>query len=385
MKIVQICLCGSYNPKMGYQDNILPKYYAKMGFECVTVTSQYYKDKGEIKRDTTYRRQLNKNIELVRLPNKYSLSYRGNRFLRLFSGLYKFLKEEKPDIIFLHNFQFLSIRDVVRYCKENKNVKVYADSHTDYVNSATNWLSKNILHKIIWYQCAKQIEPYVIKFWGVTEQRCNFLNEVYKIPNEKCDLLVMGADDEKIRFEKKDEIRKSIREELSIANDDFVVITGGKIDKHKNIHLLINAFKNLENNKIKLIIFGTIEEEIKCSISSALNNSNIKFIGWIDADKVYDYFLASDLGVFPGTHSVLWEQAVGTGLPCVFKRWDGMQHVDVGGNCTFIENINEKSIMEKILCLYRNKTKYENMKMKARDIGVNRFSYYEIAKRSIEY
>lgn len=383
MKILQICLCGSYNPKMGYQDNILPKYYVKLGFECITVTSQYYKECGSIVRDTNYKISLENGSELIRIPNKYRVSYKGNRFLRLYSGLYKVLVKEKPDIIFLHNFQFLSVHDVAQYCKKNKDVKVYADSHTDYVNSATNWLSKNILHKIIWRHCAKLIEPHIIKFWGVTEQRCKFLEEVYNIPNNKIDLLVMGADDEKIDFSNKEKIYNQIRKNLSISNDEFVIITGGKIDRNKNIHLLIDAVNNIIDRDIKLIIFGIFDDEMKNIIEPKLENSNIKYIGWLDADKVYEYFLASDLGVFPGTHSVLWEQAVGTGLPCVFKKWDGMQHVDVGGNCIFLNNDDVDEIISSIKKTLDNSF-YNEMKKYAVENGISKFSYKEIAKKSIE-
>ena len=44
----------------------------------------------------------------------------------------------KPDILFLHDCQFLSITQIVKYKKENKNVKIYIDSHTDFINSGKN-------------------------------------------------------------------------------------------------------------------------------------------------------------------------------------------------------------------------------------------------------
>jgi 1,2-diacylglycerol 3-alpha-glucosyltransferase len=383
MKIVQICLCGSYNPKMGYQDNILPKYYVRLGYECVTIASQYFRDKDTIVQDKEHRIILENKSELIRIPNKYRLPYKWNRITRLYSGLYGILVKEKPDIIFLHNFQFLSVYDVIRYCKENENVKVFADSHTDYVNSATNWLSKNILHKIVWRHLAKKLEPYVIKFWGVTEQRCIFLKDVYKIPYKKVDLLVMGADDDKINFKESSVIRNKIRESLSITKGDFMIITGGKIDKKKNIHSLLEAVNEITCTDIKLVLFGDISKEMGSVIDIMLQNPRVKFIGWVDADRVYDYFLASDLGVFPGTHSVLWEQAVGTGLPCIFKDWDGMHHLDVGGNCIFIDKTDKNNIKENILNIYKDKEKYENMERIAKLEGVNKFSYYQIAKKSI--
>ena len=54
--------------------------------------------------------------------------------------------------------------------------------------------------------------------------------------------------------------------------------------------------------------------------------------------------MASDLCAFPGTHSVLWEQACACGLPGVFRDWEGMHHVDVGGNAVFLKDASAEGI-----------------------------------------
>jgi hypothetical protein len=96
-----------------------------------------------------------------------------------------------------------------------------------------------------------------------------------------------------------------------------------------------------------------------------------------------DYFLASDLGVFPGRHSVLWEQAIATGLPCVFKEWKGTKHVDLGGNCKFLYNDQRDEIKKVIKEIINNEDIYNEMKQVAEDKGIEIFSYSRIAKKSI--
>ena len=156
-----------------------------------------------------------------------------------------------------------------------------------------------------------------------------------------------------------------------------------KIDRAKNIHFLMRAVSDLNNQNIKLIVFGQPNDEMKPIIQELCKNDSIRFIGWIQADKAYDYFLASDLGFFPGTHSVLWEQACACGLPCVFKNWEGMHHVDVGGNCEFLKNDSAEEIKEMILNIVNDIDKYEAMKKVAVEKGIKTFSYKEIAKRAI--
>lgn len=385
MKIVQICLSGLYNPSLGYQDNILPKYYKKLGYTCTTITSQYYREGLALKKSNKYKEYINEGISIIRLPSKYNLSYKLNKTFRLFNGIYKALTDEKPDIIFLHNFQFLSINQVIKYCKSNRNVLVYVDSHTDYVNSASNWFSKKILHGIIWKNIAHKILPYVKKFWGVTRQRCDFLLDMYKIPSTLIDLLIMGADKENIRYDKKPLLRKKILSELNIQETDFIIVSGGKIDEQKKIDTLIKAIDKIMNPKIKLIIFGSIPEKFSLKIQDLINKDFVHFVGWIDSNKVYDYFLISNLGVFPGTHSVLWEQALGTGLPCIFKEWYGFDHLIQDKCSIYLKEVTVDSIANEINDLVINHDKYIQLKKNAQTICSSKFSYFEIAKKSIEY
>jgi glycosyltransferase involved in cell wall biosynthesis len=323
-------------------------------------------------------------ISVSRVPYSKWFPHFLARKLRIFNGVSKVLENFKPDIIFLHGHQFISIKEIVSYVKKHQNVRIYVDGHADFINSAANWVSKNILHGIIYKWCAIIINPHTLKFYGTLPLRMEFIRTVYGISAEKIELLVFGADDSVVDLTKKDEIRKSIRKTLNIKDNDFVLVTGGKIDHRKYIHVLMKAIDELQKEDIKLIVFGEPNQGMKHEIEKLKNSSSIRYIGWIPSEKAYDYFLAADLAFFPGTHSVLWEQAVGVGLPCVFKKWDGIQHVDLNGNCLFINTADIKEIKEKILLLSQDNDLLLNMRQVAMDKGVPEFSYYEIARRAIE-
>jgi glycosyltransferase involved in cell wall biosynthesis len=193
----------------------------------------------------------------------------------------------------------------------------------------------------------------------------------------------MGTDDDRIDFNQSNQIRRRIRTTLGISEDDFVIITGGKIDEVKNIHLLMQAVRELANENIKLIIFGTSDQQMKTIINDLSKSENIINIGWIEPDVIYDYLFASDLAVFPGTHSVLWEQSVGTGIPGVFKYWKGMDHIDLGGNCKFLYKDQVTEIKEVLKGIIDNPVEYQKMKNMAEEIGIKKFSYSEISRKAI--
>lgn len=385
MRILHCCLAAFYIDNYGYQENFLPKMHKLQGHDVkILASTETFIDKmnlGYLKPGSYINEY---NIPVTRIPYVWWLPHLIAKKLRYYPNVYNQIADFEPDIIFLHDVQFLSIKNIVRYVKNNKNVIVYADGHTDFNVSARNWLSKNILHKIIYRYCAKLIEPYLKKFYGVLPIRVEFIKNIYKISPKKLDLLVMGGDLTNIDFSRKNEIRSLIRNEINIGYNDFLIITGGKIDSFKNVHYLMTSVNEIANKNIKLIVFGNIDKELKLLFEELSKSEFIRYIGWKTTDEVSDYFLASDLAFFPGRHSVLWEQSAALGLPGVFKKWDGIQHLDVGGNALFLDDVNVESIKQIIKKIYDDKPLFDNMKKVAIERGISYFSYFEIAKRAIE-
>lgn len=385
MKILHLCLASFYIDNYSYQENLLPKYHKKMGYDVEIVASLVsFDESGKNYVLPSGKSYINEyNIPVTRLEYKNT---KGSRRLRQYEGTYEVINKSDPDIIFVHGCQFLDIKHVAKYAEENPDLKVYVDNHADFSNSAKNFLSKNILHKVIWRYCAKVIEPYTSKFYGVMPSRVDFAREIYKIPEKKVELLVMGADDERVEQAKNINVKKQIREKHNINEDDFLIITGGKIDNaKKQTLLLMEAVKRIKGHNIKLIVFGSVIKELKNEIYNLEEGNKVQYIGWINSEDSYKYFAASDLVVFPGRHSVFWEQVVGLGIPMIVKYWVGTTHVDLNGNCKFLfkDSIEEIiRVMESLLI--NNKYEYDKMKNIAKKNALSTFLYSEIAKKSIE-
>ena len=384
MRILHIMLSCFYVEGLGYQENILPKFHKLEGHEVYILTSIFpnsYLGTDKFKGQSCY---MNDDGISVRILERKKRTILGKDFsLNSYKGVYEAIYSIRPDIIFVHGLASLADLDIIKYVKNNSSVILYADQHADYYNYSLKERKHQILNAIVWKPIVRKMVPYTKKIWGTTPWRCTYLHDVYGISTDKIDLLVMGADDTAIDFDHRSNIRKDIRASLGIYDDDFVIISGGKIDKAKNVHLLLEAVVQLNYKNLKVIIFGKIDEEVDAIISH-LDNKNIIKIGWIPSNKVYDYYFASDLCVFPGTHSVLWEQACGCGLPGVFKYWEGMRHVDLGGNCVLVDNVSVDSLKRCINDLLTDRYKYERMRETAENKCIPYFSYRNIAKKSIE-
>ncbi len=383
MKVVHICLDCCYVEGMGYQENILPRVHAQMGHDVTVISSDNtFNNRGNRSKKTEKLYIDQHGVKVVVLERNTTDKLLSK--LVIYKGLYEKLTEEKPDFIMVHGLKNLSYLQIAKYLKKiNPDCRVIADSHADYYNAGpkANWKGK--IFKSI-YRC---LNSYMQKFYesvyGTTPWRVTYAKEIFGIKEEKAKLLVMGGDDEYIHLDRKDEIRTEIREKLNIEKDDFVVITGGKIDRTKNIHLLMEAVSRIDCDKLKLIVFGQPNDEMEPEIEALAKNEKIRFIGWIKAEDSYDYFLASDLAVFPGTHSVLWEQACACGVPCVFKDWEGMHHVDIGGNCEFLREDSAEEMKRVVESIAFDEEKYEKMRLET-EKGIKIFSYRDIAKRVIE-
>ena len=102
----------------------------------------------------------------------------------------------------------------------------------------------------------------------------------------------------------------------------------------------------------------------------------MQYIGWKNSEKIYQEFAAADLIAFPGLHSVLWEQAVGLGKACVFRKINGFSHIDMQGNCLYFEEDTIDSYSQTILSAIEQ---LDALQTVAKEKGMVTFSYQKIA------
>ena len=385
MKVVHLCLASFFPDGYAYQENMLPKFHKQLGYDVEVIASrETFDEHGKAALYDGPRKYQNEyDIPVTRLDYKAPLKV--YRKMRRYVGTSEALEAASPDILFIHGCQFLDIDWIVKYLKRHSNVTVYVDNHADFSNSATNWVSKNILHKVIWKRCAHKIEPYTKKFYGVLPVRVDFLKNIYRLPEQKCELLVMGADDELVEKAKTSGARERIRAQYNIKDDDFLVLTGGKIDQWKTQTLLLmQAVQNISDPRVRLVVFGSVTQELRDQVKALADGTKVQYIGWIQASDSYDYFEASDLVVFPGRHSVMWEQVTGQGKPMLVKDWEGTHHIDLGGNVRFLTKDSNQEIQNEIEQLLENPDEYEQMKAVAKKEGMRVFSYADIARRAIQ-
>lgn len=381
LRVVFIHLCGPLIDGWTYRENLLTKYLGE--FSSVSIISNYEGFKENSNRIEYLGESQHKiSFDTSRLNHNKFIPYFLNSKFRIYTGLFEKLVNLNPDMIYVNSLQFFSLLDVIRYKKKYPSTKIIAELNATFLNSGRTWLSRNFLHGFYYQFIINRALLKIDKLYYGSSAARTFSVTLYRISDQH-EILPLGVNDEKIsQILLKD--RNVLRKNLGIKHSDFVICTGGKLDSRKNLLQLVKAINQLKNLNLKLLIFGSLVN-LGNEVSNIIDTSdNISFMGWLKEDDIYEVFRSSDLAVFPGTKSALWESAIATGLPLIAQYWIGNEYIDFGGNIDYLYlngDINE--ICKNIYDLYNNVNKLKLMSLLALENGLSQLSYRKIANKII--
>ena len=191
-------------------------------------------------------------------------------FFMSFFPLKKILKKNEPDYLIIHLITSLPLILLILF-----NFK------TKFILRISGYPKMNFLRKFLWRRAFKKI--YLITC--PTNNTLNYIKSLNLVDDSKLKLLY----DPVINIK---EINKKKDEKINLK-DYFLSI--GRLTKQKNFMFLCKAFKELikKDNKIKLIIIGSGEEEGRLKRFIKTNNldQNIILPGYIK--NIYPYFKKS--------------------------------------------------------------------------------------------
>ena len=372
MKIVHIH--QYYNDGLGYQENILPRYQAKLGHEVILITSNLsngFDNNDRIKKIGEYE---DSNFKVRRIS--INGEFKG-RFV-VFKNLYEQLDEIKPDYIFHHSVTSPSLGIACKYKMHNPNVFLATDNHADLNISAKNKLWKNIYYNIIWKNYIKKYDKYIDIYFGVTPSRCLFLNEELGVSTSKIRLLPIGVDTDSSNIKISQE---ELFKKYKINKDNLIIVHGGKITPEKQIDRLIEAFSLVSNNDINLILFGKIEDKkVKKLIEK---DKRIINLGWLNRTETLAILNYSNIGIWNTQHTTLLEDAIAMGLPMIIRYYGSTSHL-IDNSGLFLYDGSTREIYDKINFIVNNRDILERLSEHTKKQS-DFLSYDRIAKESIEY
>jgi len=345
MKILHLALSNFYVENFNYQENELARQNKKDGHDVVIIASTEVPTKDD--RYIYVEPSISKNeddILVIRLPYKHIVNFFISKKIRSYVGLKEWLYELEPDIIFYHSVSSFDIMTVANYKKTHPNVKLIVDSHDDVHNSATNFLSKYILHRCIYRFFYQRTKNQIDKCFYITCEVRDFISRNYGVKDSKMSYLPLGG--VPVVIDVRNRIRNKIRNKLGIKDSDIVLFHSGKMNKLKKTYELFKAFSNVKSDRLKLIVAGIFTDDVKPDVADFLErDKRIIYLGWRSPKDISDFLCATDIYMQPGSQSVTMQNALCHG--CAVALFPYISHKFLLGDAFF--SVSTVEDIEKLL------------------------------------
>ncbi|TCB59686.1 glycosyltransferase family 4 protein [Acinetobacter terrae] len=310
MKIAHLCLSCFYFDGFSYQENVLPRQNIADGHETIIIASLESIDKNGKMIFLNEGSYLGSDGAMVyRIPYNKKIPKRIQHKVRSYQGLLDKLHEFKPDIIYFHGISAYELLTVKKYKMLNPNVKLIVDVHSDKNNSATNWISKYLLHKFFYRSVFKSIEPLIDKIFCCSLEAKDFAEEIYEADKKKTEFYPLGG--ECLSDQEYSQRRSETRSLLNIDDDKILLLQTGKINKKKKAIEALSVFSKFKSDKFIYLIIGAFEDNVEEQMNQLIAQDNrVRFLGWADSNQLKNYLCASDLYIQPGSQSATMQQSL---------------------------------------------------------------------------
>lgn len=381
MKIVHFCLSCFYIDGYRYQENELVRQHVENGHDVTVIAStETYIDNmtlGYISPSTYIGSD---GAKVIRLPYAGPFPHVIKRKIRAHPKVMDLLNSIRPDVIMFHGLCGWELRTVTKYKRLNPQVKLYLDSHEDANNSATGFLSRNILHRLFYKPLIAASLSSVDKILCVSLETINFCKEFYDIPMQMLEFYPLGGN--LLTDEEYDYVRTSTRLNLNLKTDDIVFVQSGKFDSKKRLDESLIAFSLLKNRHFRFLIVGNVLEGGGAKSMELINaDARISYLGWQSSDNLYRILCAADVYVQPGSQSATMQMSLCT--RCAVILADTPSHSPfVNGNGWVVNDFD--SICAAFSQVEFNSTKLESMANCSKEIATNLLDYRVLADRLLK-
>lgn len=240
--------------------------------------------------------------EIIRISNPKKVSV-----LKHLKELKSVMKDKKIDIVESHTYFESGIVLLAAFLTHIK-VRI-AHSHT------TEGLNKvSFVRKVKW-----SVARCLINMFATKRVACSYEAGIALFGNKKFEIIENGIDMNNFYYD--ENIRKKLRDEFNLTDEDIILGHVGRFDQAKNHEFLIELLRRLvktnENYKLMLVGDGVKMSVVKSLVKDKKLENHVIFVGSVN--DTYRYYNAFDLFVFPSIYEGLGMsliEAQANGLAC---------------------------------------------------------------------
>ena len=260
--------------------------------------------------------------------------------------LYKFLKNNKYDIVHINSGVFLFVLQVAVICKISGVKKIIVHSHNAIV-------IKNKLKKFIITILKPFLKCVATDYLACSELAAKSIFSKSNLKNVK--IIKNGINVAKYKFNI--DIREQYRKKLKIE-DNICYVHVGRFEKQKNHNFLIEIFNEIlkEQNNAKLFLIGEgeLKENIKNKVKEYGISDKVEFLN--QRKDVAELLQAMDCFILPSLYEglpVVGIEAQTSGLPLICSDTI-TKELKLLDTTTFISLNDAANIWSKKICEITN-------------------------------
>ena len=220
-------------------------------------------------------------VRLVTRNLPKNLFFQGIKYFEFFIRSMFLLFKVKPDVVNVHSLSVLPIGILFKFFLKTK---VVYDAHeleteTNGFKGIKKKINKWLERKLIKHVDMTIVVSESIADWYVKEYRMRRPPVILNAPRKR-----------------ELKTKNHFRENLGIRDDQIILLYQGGLMAGRGVHLILDAFKARENNKVVAVFMGYGELEIDIK-NAASEHRNIFFYPAVSPHIVLEYTASADFGI----------------------------------------------------------------------------------------
>lgn len=292
----------------------------------------------------------------------------------------KFMKELNSynlDIVHIHSPATLG-KIGIKYAKKNK-IPVIASMHSQYRQDIRRFVKSKWITNVINRKLMKIIFDRCDECWAVNNELANIFYYDYKCKKMPS---VMNNATEMKPIKNKKEAKTEITKKYNIKNDEKILLFVGRLNKLKNIYLIVDSLKIIKQNnpdfKYKMLFVGNGQDQegLKHKIKNNNMENEIILCGKTEnREELARYYSSADLLLFPSLYdssSIVQIESASQKTPGLFLNGAVTAEGIIDNENGYLENNNANDYAKRILEIFENEEQYRKVCENAyRDIYIN--------------
>ena len=383
MRVAHVVI--SYQEGLGYEFNHLPFFQAELGAEVSIVTTHlplaWWQGLAHFQSRYSIGVQEDRCVRIHRL--KAILQFRGGTQF-LLKGLKSALAQIKPDIVHLHepvgtlNLQALAAAKAL-------GLPAVIDCHLWHFLAHTRGPFRRAYYGLFRRALLPYYASVIKRYIPLGPDPEDVLHTLFGIPHSHMAHSTLGADTRAFKYDER--ARRTTRGALGIPADAKVIFFGGRIDRGKQIDVLVKAWNALvAKHNAYLLLVGPampgIADELT-RIADPEARDNLILTGLVPNAELPNYMSAADLAVWPGDPGITMNEVLACHVPLVHPDKAAGRHLIMYENGANFERGSASSLAGVIDSILSDPTRLADMRLRSRRLAEEVFDWKVVAARTL--